>query len=83
MIMFSSILITEYVPLSALLFTLFKSYRNNRERKCGPTIEDDFVEENEYDCEYPGQMSPYIGEKPRNESFNNSKHSGDSHPIYV
>ena len=56
-VMFVCILITEYLPLSTLLYSLLKSYRNNRERKCGPSSDEqdeymlDEQEENEFECD--------------------------------
>ena len=57
--MFAGILITEYLPLSTLLYSLLKSYRNNRESKCKRPFSDreedeymlDEQEENEYECD--------------------------------
>ena len=56
--MFAGILVTEYLPLSTLLYSLLKSYRNNRERKCNRPFSDreeeymlDEHEENEYECD--------------------------------
>lgn len=56
LVMFAGILVTEYLPLSTLLYSLLKSYRNNRERKCSRPFstqqEDEYMlDENEYECD--------------------------------
>ena len=39
LVMFACIIITEYLPLSTLQYSLLKSYKNNRVKKCGPVEE--------------------------------------------
>jgi hypothetical protein len=83
--MFACILITEYLPLSTLQYSLLKSYRNNRERKCGPVEDQDFLDQgnNEYNCDLvEARLSQNTG-RPRLGSGEISKRSGDTNPIYV
>lgn len=91
MVMFVSILITEYLPLSTLLYSLLKSYWNNRERKYGPSSDEqdeymlDDQEENEFECEGVARLS-YDTAAPnlkRGPADIVSKQTEDSNSVYV
>ena len=63
-VMFVCIVIAEYLPLSTMLYSLLKSYRNNRERRCRPSSseQDEFMldaedDENEYECDGVARLS--------------------------
>jgi hypothetical protein len=86
--LFACIFITEYLPMSTLQFSLLKSYRNNREKKCGtqPDNEEDLLEygagNNEYNCDYMSEAE----RRPLNRGATDddiSKRSGDTSPIFV
>jgi hypothetical protein len=91
MVMFACILVTEYLPLSTLLYSLLKSYRNNRERKCGPSSDqqDEYMldeqEENEYECDGVARLSydTAAHNLKRGPADMFSKQTEDSNSVYV
>jgi hypothetical protein len=61
LVLFGCIFITEYLPLSTLQFSLLKSYRNNRIRKCGDPLneEEEYLNKDNNYCDFDEAEARY------------------------